>query len=221
MRDDSLRIIDVSRPWSSLRSITLKSPPEGTGTICRELAHDSIDDATRAMRASQALRAMKTSSYFGLCIVVDVQECKTEIDSATLYKIFEDLSEQLPKGMIPQKVLLHTGYRGDGTNYPCLSSDALLYLEAKGVKLIGVDCPSMDLPGGNAINEAFMNSRKMIWIVNLELSQVKPNRPYMLSALPLIPHVPGLIPTRAILMPMDQDRQDEEPTEKVYEAQQQ
>ncbi|MBY0548178.1 MAG: cyclase family protein [Candidatus Obscuribacterales bacterium] len=210
MRDESVRIIDVSKPWSSLQSITLdnNSEPHGTRTICREQPHDSIDEATSAMRASQALRAMKTSAYFGVCFVVDVQECKSEITSETLYKIFDSLSDEMPNGVVPQKVLLHTGYKGEGTDYPCLSSDALLFLEAKGIKLVGIDCPSIDRSTGHPVNEAFMKSRNMIWIANLELSHVKPNRPYTLSALPLIPHVPGEIPTRAILIPFS--REDEE-----------
>lgn len=211
MRDESVRIIDVSKPWSSLQSITLdsKSMPQGTRTSCREQPHDSIDDATGAMRASQALRAMKTSAYFGLCLVIDVQECKSEISSETLYKIFDSLSAEMPNGVVPQKVLLHTGYKGEETNYPCLTSDALLFLEAKGIKLVGVDCPSIDRPTGNPVNEAFMKSRHMIWIANLELSHVKPNRPYTLSALPIIPHVPGEIPTRAILIPLGHDDEEE------------
>ena len=201
MRPESAQPLDISKPWQHWPDMQAGATVRGTTTVFRAPAPES--EMAAQLDASPTLAALKLNRYIGLCFVVDASGCNAEITSATMLKLFAEVEELLPNGMVPQRVLIKTGFDCNlSANYPCLTPDALLFLLAKGILLVGTDCPSIDLPEGHAINEMFMQSHKMVWVVNLNLSEVKPLRPYILSALPLIPGATGQVPTRAILIPI-------------------
>lgn len=210
MIPSTTRIVDISTPCRKWPDTAESSATErGTTTIYRP--------APAEVEALPALNTGKLNPYFGLSVVLDLtKHRKQEIGSDDLLKVILPVEQTIPNGIIPQRVLLRTGYRpraldSGAPDYPYLSSDALMLLSSKAVLLVGIDTPSIEQPRAERpLNEAFMRSRNMVWLVNVDLENVRPNRAYMLSALPLIPEREGEAPTRAVLIQIMPDEEDEE-----------
>jgi arylformamidase len=103
-------------------------------------------------------------------------------------------------------VLLYTGERDEwGTEFPLafrpLSAEAIGWLAARGVRVVGTDAPSVDaleskdLPAHHACNRA-----GLLIIESLALARVSPGR-YELICLPLSLPTMDASPARALLIP--------------------
>lgn len=196
---ETARILDISTRWSSLSELDSDSRASGSNTVFYGLP-ESLNDE---QKNSPALRALELSPYVGLSFLVDCQSAESEIDSKQLSELISPLEEP-EAALLPPRILIRTGFtnKKPNTQYPCLTGDALLYLQSKGIGLVGIDCPSIDKPEGHAVNSAFMKSKKMVWLANLDLSAVAENTLHLLVALPLVPATKGKVPTRAILIPV-------------------
>ena len=89
-----------------------------------------------------------------------------------------------------------------GDNFTGLSSDLVYWLADRGVGLVGIDTPSVDVFASveMATHNALL-ARGMTWIEGLWLEDVKPGR-YVLVALPILLEGAEAAPVRAILKPL-------------------
>lgn len=137
------------------------------------------------------------SAFAGPAWVVDVRHVSNTIDYGDLH---------LDTATLPvERVLLRTGRSiADGTfpsEWPVLTPDCLLQLIQGGVRLVGVDCPSVDDRASQDLsNHHTIFGAGAFILENLDLRDVVPGR-YELIALPL--KLAGLdaAPVRAALRP--------------------
>lgn len=193
-------ILDISRHWGSFANLDSEKV-EGTCTVYYGLqgaAALSVEE-----RENRGFTTQKLNPYFGVCLLLDLSDAKEEIDGAKLVSVIAPLEKELGDVGLSRRILIRTGRKIDdgSTAYSYLSPDALLYLQAKGIILIGTDSPSID-PAGGRLNTAFMRSSRIVWLVNLNLDQVKEQEPYILTALPLLPDEEKSMPARALLVPI-------------------
>lgn len=135
------------------------------------------------------------STYFGPAVVIDVPP--TEISAATLIPIFEKIG-QTPESL-PPRLLLKSACKPKGP-LPKLTLDAVEYLYAYGIALLGVDWRTLEKPDDKVLY--LMRKNKMVWLVNIDLSNVAANRMYFLSALPLRTNEDTETACRALLIPL-------------------
>lgn len=117
-------------------------------------------------------------------------------------------SMDLPEGWSPStpRVLLRTdSHPLDGTiggEFRGLSAELVNWLADRGVELIGIDTPSVDVfkSGDHPAHHAVLN-RQLIAIEGLWLDDVEAG-PYFLIALPILLQGAEAAPVRAILKPM-------------------
>lgn len=114
----------------------------------------------------------------------------------------------LPPGWEPQfpRVLIRTDTspldRPIGPGFAGLSADLVHWLADRGVELVGIDTPSVDvfeatdLPAHHALLE-----RGLTWIEGLLLADAAPG-PYFLAALPMLLEGAEAAPVRAVLGPL-------------------
>ncbi len=147
--------------------------------------------------AGGASETLPVDVFLGPTQVVDVADLRGEIE-------LEDLATRgLRVGVV--RLLLRTGrsialgeFPGD---WPVLSTDCIRALTTRGLRLLGVDCPSVDARDSKTLdNHHALFGHGAYVLENLELGAVAPGR-YELVALPL--RVDGLdaAPVRAILLP--------------------
>lgn len=181
------RFFDVSRPWSTGGEAGTM-PAVGSATVVREHARN-------AMRSTSS----DLTRYLGNCLLLEITSDANEITASLLLSAVERLGE-FPEQLFPDKIIIKTGFESNDKQYPSLSVDALLWLQSRGIVLVGIDTPSIDAEG-SVLNEAFMNTHKMVWLVNLDLKNASGGRMYFLSALPLVSSLPA--PASARLGPAD------------------
>lgn len=135
--------------------------------------------------------------YIGTARVIDVSQTNT-ISLATL----EDLSwEDCPK-----RLLLYTSLSNNPKrfpeNYPVLDTDVAPFLREKGVRLLGIDVPSVDTVESKElpIHHALYNNDINI-LENIMLDHVQPGD-YELIALPLAIQGADGSPVRAVIRPI-------------------
>lgn len=135
--------------------------------------------------------------YIGEAVVLDVSH--TEKITAETLQPFELHGAA--------RVLLHTSLPNDPKRFPGqmpeLDPSAAAFLHEHGVRLIGVDLPSVDPPESKNLTAHHALYDKNIFILeNLLLDHVEPGR-YELVALPLSIHGADGSPVRAVLRPID------------------
>lgn len=133
--------------------------------------------------------------YIGPALVLDVPA--GEINGTTLLPIFDKLA-QTPEGF-PPRLIFKSGWKGSG-KMPSLTVDAVEYLYANAVGLIGVDWPTLDEP--DELVPYLLKKNGMVWLVDLDLSNVSSDKMYFLSALPLRTTQDEEIACRAMLIPL-------------------
>jgi arylformamidase len=128
----------------------------------------------------------------GPCLVLDLRPCAPLVSAA-----------MLPARDLPPRLLLHTR---DGAaverwnpDYPAIAPEAMEHLAAAGVRLVGIDTPSVD-PADDAVLPAHMAARRLglLLLEGLVLDDV-PAGAYELIALPLRLVGMDASPVRAIL----------------------
>lgn len=141
--------------------------------------------------------AMTLDAFIGAVLVVD---CATTREPITKSMVEPYLSKH------PQikRVLLRTLDKVDATafeaDYAYIATDLASYLGQCGVKLVGLDTPSVDHIKAKALDtHKILDSYGMVWLENLDLSNVQAGI-YQLIALPLKFMELEASPVRAVLL---------------------
>lgn len=137
--------------------------------------------------------------YIGPCQIIDVSEFQ-EITADLLSHFTINKSSRL---------LLKTALPNDPTIFPdvfpLLTIKAIDYLKDQGIKLLGVDTPSVDLPDSKQLPIHHHLHQSGIHILeNVMLDHVEPGD-YELSALPLAISDADGSPVRAVIRPLKGD----------------
>src|SRR6516165_333621 len=140
--------------------------------------------------------------YLGRAIVVDLSE--TFLQSTEKHLItHEDLRPHAEEIAATSRLLVKTGQWSDSTVFPnripVIAADVPGWLQKNGVKLLGVDLPSMDEIDSKSLqNHHALASAGIAIIESLDLSDVAPGI-YNLAALPLKIVGADGAPVRAVL----------------------
>jgi arylformamidase len=140
---------------------------------------------------------------------VEIDRCIGEAEIVRIPRSFEAVTSlSLPEGWEPTspRVLLRSdSYPIDGAperGFSGVSAELVHWLADRGVILVGVDTPSVDVfnsegfPAHHALLE-----RDVTWIEGLWLADAEPGR-YLLVALPILLEGAGAAPVRAVLRPL-------------------
>ena len=138
---------------------------------------------------------LSLDAYFGPAIVVDVSSLSKEIEIDELEKI-----QSLP---FVERLLLRTGRTiASGAfpeDWPTLSESCVRTLLGRGLRLLGVDAPSVDLrESKNLPVHHMLFSENAAILENLDLRRVTPTM-YELMAFPLKLMALDAAPVRAVL----------------------
>jgi arylformamidase len=190
-----MELYDISRPlspataqWPGDTPTSIKRLLSITGganinlsTITASVHNGTHADAPLHFdAAAPAIEALDLAVYVGPCLVIDVRG----------YSV-------VPAGVFPRalppRVLLKTDTWSDSTRFPerftVLAEEAPAALGERGVKLIGVDVPSVDLPDSKTLPVHHALHAAGIHILeSLDLSGVLSGE-YELIALPIL--IPG------------------------------
>ncbi len=149
-----------------------------------------IEDHIQALVAMQFLRP-----YLGPSVVFEITTEDIILPSA-----FLPLVEQLKTTTEhPRRLLIKSNWKPPSP-VPRLTLKTMQYLYTVGFELIGVDWPYID---DSEKVKTLMDVNNMVWIVNLDLSEIEPFRAYFFSALPLRTDIDGEVPCRAYLVPYE------------------
>lgn len=148
-----------------------------------------------------ASEALDVTAFVGPCVVVELPASHLhtdDIDVARIHALVGDAPVS--------RVLLRTGRSiADGSfpeDWPCLTADAAAWLVTRGVRLWGVDAPSVDRRQSKTldVHHALLGAGAFV-LENLNLHDV-PAGLYELLAPPLAVHGADAAPVRALLRPL-------------------
>lgn len=171
-------------------SATTSSPHAGT----------HADTPLHVSLGGTASESLDVTVFCGEAVVIDVTGIEHTIE---LEAIEAQLNRSHSNGVIPARILLRSGRSiADGSfpnNWPSLSVDCAHALVGRGLRLLGVDSPSVDDCDSKSldVHHALLDNGACV-LENLDLRHVGTGF-YILTALPL--SVAGLdaAPVRAIL----------------------
>lgn len=138
--------------------------------------------------------ALPLSAFVGAAYLMTIDGAPRDVDTA-------ELASRLPPATT--RLLLRTGQTIAGGDFPddwpALSADAARTLAAGGLRLLGVDCPSVDRRRSTdlAAHHALFDGGAQL-LENLDLRHA-PDGHYLLVALPLRLHGLDASPVRAVL----------------------
>ncbi|MFN8573367.1 MAG: cyclase family protein [Gemmatimonadaceae bacterium] len=138
--------------------------------------------------------ALPLDAFLGPATVIDLQDCHGEIQAD---------DQRLQRPIAGGRLLLRTGRTiADGVfpnRWPVLSTEAVRALLQRGLRLLGVDCPSVDDRDSKtlAVHHAIFDGGACI-LENLDLRAVAAGD-YRLVALPLKIAAVDAAPVRAVL----------------------
>ena len=139
--------------------------------------------------------------YYGPCLVVRVEVGR----SARI--VPADLPpEVFSRTALPERVLFATGTFPDpdhfNEDFAAISPELVVWLDERGVTLVGIDTPSVDLCHDAALlSHSEIAARDMAILEGIVLEHVEPG-PYTLIALPLRIEGADASPVRAVLAPV-------------------
>ena len=219
-KGQKLRIIDISQPITSetacfpgdvpfsknltvsyqqsnvinLTALTM-SPHVGTHADSPVHVHGSMEDGLEM--AGQ----MPLEPFIGPVTVLDLAPHSGPITA-------EHIDGKIPHSMA-ERVLFRTTdrIRFDvfETTYPSFTPGLVEYMAMLGVRLMGIDTPSVDAVEAKVLEtHNQLIKREMFWLENLDLTSVKPGN-YFLVALPLRFMELEASPVRAILLESTQE----------------
>ncbi len=142
--------------------------------------------------------ALPLKPFIGPCLVLNLAPMKKEITVDQVQGILERM-EKFPERILfkTAKELRHEIFED---NYACLSVDLVKYLASRGVKLIGIDTPSVDQVNSKSLSAHHeLIEAGMSWLENLDLTLVAEGY-YFLVAAPLKFMELEASPVRAILI---------------------
>jgi arylformamidase len=214
---ENYQIIDISQPVTSQsacfpgdvpfsRSITVSyqdskvvnltsltmSPHVGTHADAPSHIGGSMDNgATMA-------GAMDLNAFLGPATVVDVAPCSGVVDLTLLKAQLENI-KPFPERLLvrTQTTIRHGVFE---KQYAYFAVDLIDYLGAKGVKLLGIDTPSVDHTDSKQLETHHaLDKHHMSWLENLDLTKTTAGS-YFLVALPLKLMELEASPVRAVLL---------------------
>jgi arylformamidase len=148
-----------------------------------------------------ASESLDVSAFVGVCAVIDVSlahAIEADLDVPQLRALVGDTPAP--------RLLLRTGQSiASGAfphDWPCLTPAAASWLVARGVRLWGVDAPSVDRRHSKTldVHHALLGAGAFV-LENLDLRDVPAGR-YELIAPPLAVHGADAAPVRALLRPL-------------------
>ncbi len=157
-----------------------------------------VDAPYHFMEDGETIDAVAPEIYVGPALVVDTPKSATTFGIETLADI--DLRST-------PRVLFRTGAWEDHSrfpeSFPVMEAGLIDYLADQGVRLVGLDVPSVDPPESKSLANHHRLGEKGIYILeSLDLGGAKPGR-YELIALPLKIGGADGSPVRAVLMTLD------------------
>jgi len=150
----------------------------------------------------ESIEEVPLDIYFGRATVVDVTQTFSRSKEKHLITL-EDLQPHAEQIAATSRLLVKTGRWSDSTVFPdqipVIAADVPAWLQKNGVKLLGVDLPSVDEIDSKSLQNHHALARAGIAIVeSLDLSDVPPGI-YNFAALPLKIAGADGAPMRAIL----------------------
>ena len=140
--------------------------------------------------------------YLGRATVVDLSQSFSRLKEKHLITL-DDLRPDAEEIAATSRLLLKTGRWSDSTVFPkkipVLAADVPVWLQKNGVKLLGVDLPSVDDIDSKSLQNHHALARAGVAIIeSLDLSDVAPGV-YNFAALPLKIAGADGAPVRAVL----------------------
>ena len=150
----------------------------------------------------ESIEEVPLDIYFGRATVVDLTQTFSRSKEKHLITL-EDLQPHAEQIAATSRLLVKTGRWSDSTVFPdqipVIAADVPAWLQKNGVKLLGVDLPSVDEIDSKSLQNHHALARAGIAIVeSLDLSDVPPGI-YNFAALPLKIAGADGAPMRAIL----------------------
>ncbi len=146
----------------------------------------------------QAVHERPLDLYYGPCEVIAVSVGRNERITPSHLPDRADLAA---------RVLFHTGTFPDpdrfNEDFAALSPELVDHLAARGVRLVGIDTPSIDLcKDAELLSHSAVARHDLAILEGIVLTHVRPGR-YTLIALPLPIEGGDASPVRAALVPLD------------------
>ena len=211
-----MNIWDISRPltndlapWPGDTPFTFqlnRRIPSGDvvnlGSISMSLHNGTHADAVFHFEENGAtIERAPLEVYFGRAAVVDLNR-QFSGDGKRLIEV-EDLRPQEESIRAASRLLVKTGIWKNSTVFPewipVIAPDVAAWLQERGVRLLGLDLPSVDLIDAKVLQNHHALGRAGIWIVeSLDLSEVAAGL-YEFAAFPLKISGGDGAPVRAVL----------------------
>jgi arylformamidase len=150
----------------------------------------------------EAIEKAPLGLYLGRATVVDLSQSFSRLKEKHLITL-DDLRPDAEEIAATSRLLVKTGRWSDSTVFPekipVLAADAPVWLQKNGVKLLGVDLPSVDDIDSKSLQNHHALARAGVAIIeSLDLSDVAPGV-YNFAALPLKIAGADGAPVRAVL----------------------
>ncbi len=211
-----MKIFDISRrltndlaPWPGDTSFTfeLKGQIAQGSSVNVGAIEMSVHNGTHADAAFHfdsagwTMEKAELPTYFGSAVVIDLTKlfqngALPRIGVGDLERMEADLSTA-------PRLLLKTDIWPDSTKFPekipVIAAEVPAWLQAKGVKLLGLDLPSVDeIDAKNLINHHSLGKAGINIVESLDLSEIREGK-YQFAGLPLKISGADGAPIRAIL----------------------
>lgn len=150
---------------------------------------------------SQMAGALPLIPYVGECVVLNLAPMK---GGAITKELVDKSCTASGIKTLPPRVLFRTQEKIDESlfkdDYPYIGVDAVSYLSEQGVKLVGIDTPSVDHINSKTLDTHHaLSKHQFCWLENLHLESITAGR-YFLVAAPLKLLTAEAAPVRAILL---------------------
>jgi len=195
------RKVTLTHAESKVINLTAFTMSPHVGTHADAPVHIQGELPPGATRHEKTIGEMALAPYLGPCVVLDVSG-HVDHGNGVLPEHVKDRLEAYPH--FPQRVLLktmtHVRYDVFEKRYPWISIELAEYLGKHGVKLIGLDTPSVDPVDSKALKTHHtLLQQKICWLENLDLTHADEGE-YVLIALPLKLMEIEASPVRAVLL---------------------
>lgn len=188
----------------NLTALTM-SPHVGTHADAPVHIKGSLEESPKRDQERSELRAgeLDLKRFIGPVLVLDFAPTEAAITAAMIENKLTTLAAVEADAKIG-KILFRTqstcNYKTFADEYSYLAVDGAEYLATRGVDLIGLDTPSVDhIRSKDLPCHQVLDNADMVWLENLDLSQVKQGSYYLL-ALPIKFMQLEASPVRAVLL---------------------
>jgi arylformamidase len=159
------------------------------------------DAPLHVMQDGSASDALPLDAFRGEAMVIDVSTAQHDAQLSR-----QEIASHCGSAGVPRRLLLRTGrsvsFGEFPASWPTLSEEAVRWLTAGGLRLLGTDAPSVDPRTATDLTvhrTLFTNAAYLI--ENLDLRRVTAGR-YQLIAYPVLVHGADAAPVRAVLEPL-------------------